>query len=551
MTSRGRFGARRATEGTGFVAGSTVELDGSAVATTFGSSTALTAQMPSFSAAATHNVAVRNPAPGGGVSSAQVLTVVMTPLPSISNLSPNPASSGAAFTLTITGANFTCAGAGPVVLFNSAQLTPSACTATSLTVAAPSTPAGAYDVVVKNPNNDQSAPFTLNVVTPNPLPVATSLTPSTVNAGSGAQTLQVNGSQFVSSSVVNVNGVARSTTFVDAGVLTAALLAGDVASAGTKTVTVTTPAPGGGTSAGLTLTVQFVNPVPALSALAPSLVVTNSGATDVVLTGTGFVAASQGTFDGANRVTTFNSPTQVTVSLTAADAMAAGTHSLVVTNPAPGGGASNGLSLVVGNPVPSVSTLSPCGKVAGAAQFTLTLNGTNFLAGSTVSFGGTSVPTTFVSSTQLTATIAAGLVATAPSDHAIAVVVTNPSPGGGPSSAFTFGLAGQARTLADVQTTFTTVCAASCHSALGQSGGLVLEAGVARGNLVGVASNCSGQLRVRACGALPADSLLIDKLHAGQTATFPACGGPMPAIGSITPTEYETIVDWVAQGAPP
>jgi hypothetical protein len=83
----------------------------------------------------------------------------------------------------------------------------------------------------------------------NPVPfVNQPLVPATVAPGSPTFTLTVNGTGFVSGSVVNWNASARATTFVNSSQLTAAILATDVAVAETGTVTVTSPAPGGGAS---------------------------------------------------------------------------------------------------------------------------------------------------------------------------------------------------------------------------------------------------------------------------------------------------------------
>ena len=72
--------------------------------------------------------------------------------------------------------------------------------------------------------------------------------------------------------------------------------------------------------------------------------------------------------------------------------------------------------------------------MAGGAAFTLTINGTNFVAASMVNFGAVA-PTTFVNSTQLTAAIPASSIASAGMS---AVRVTNPAPGGGTSNAISF-----------------------------------------------------------------------------------------------------------------
>src|SRR5277367_4046444 len=51
------------------------------------------------------------------------------------------------------------------------------------------------------------------------------------------------------------------------------------------------------------------------------------------------------------------------------------------------------------SPTPTITTISPNTAVAGGAAFTLTINGTNFVATSMVNFGAVA-PTTFVNSSQ-------------------------------------------------------------------------------------------------------------------------------------------------------
>lgn len=83
--------------------------------------------------------------------------------------------------------------------------------------------------------------FTLNgsVVPVNP--TTTSISPTSATAGSGGFTLTVNGTNFISGlSTVTWNGINRTTTFVNSTQLTAAIIASDVASAGTANVGVTT-----------------------------------------------------------------------------------------------------------------------------------------------------------------------------------------------------------------------------------------------------------------------------------------------------------------------
>jgi 6-phosphogluconolactonase len=87
------------------------------------------------------------------------------------------------------------------------------------------------------------------------------------------------------------------------------------------------------------------------------------------------------------------------------------------------------------NSTPTITTISPNTTAAGGAAFTLTITGTNFVAASTINFGGTAPATTFVSSTQLTAAISAASIASA---GTAAVTATNPAPGGGTSNAMNF-----------------------------------------------------------------------------------------------------------------
>src|SRR5262249_35543819 len=96
----------------------------------------------------------------------------------------------------------------------------------------------------------------------NPVPAVSSLSPPPGYAGGAAFTLTVYGSGFVSSSIVKWNGSPRPTTCLGASQLQAAIGSADVAATGTAQISVSTPAPGGGTSASLTFA---IDPPPTLS----------------------------------------------------------------------------------------------------------------------------------------------------------------------------------------------------------------------------------------------------------------------------------------------
>jgi hypothetical protein len=90
----------------------------------------------------------------------------------------------------------------------------------------------------------------------NPAPSISSVSPSSVTAGGAGFALTVDGSGFVSASLVYWNGGQRQTSYVSSGELTAMINAGDIASQGSATVTVVNPGPGGGTSGGVTVAIQ-------------------------------------------------------------------------------------------------------------------------------------------------------------------------------------------------------------------------------------------------------------------------------------------------------
>ena len=89
----------------------------------------------------------------------------------------------------------------------------------------------------------------------NPQPSITSVAPTSVPAGGSDFILTVNGAGFVTASEIRWNGAPRGTTFVSSTILTAQILANDIAASGSAEVTVFNPAPGGGASSAMTFTI--------------------------------------------------------------------------------------------------------------------------------------------------------------------------------------------------------------------------------------------------------------------------------------------------------
>ena len=180
------------------------------------------------------------------------------------------------------------------------------------------------------------------------------------------------------------------------------------AASGTRSAAVTLTDNATGSPQTVSLTGTGSNPLPTLTSLSPASATAGAGAQTLTINGTNFLSTSTVTYNGVGHAATYVSATQLTITLSAGDQGMAGAYAVVVTNPAPGGGASNALNFTVNNPVPAITSLSPPSATAGAAAQTLTINGTRFLSSSTVTYNGVAHAATYVSATQLTITLSAG-----------------------------------------------------------------------------------------------------------------------------------------------
>jgi trimeric autotransporter adhesin len=175
------------------------------------------------------------------------------------------------------------------------------------------------------------------------------------------------------------------------------------------------------------------NPTPVITGLFPSSVTAGSQSFTMFIAGNGFIAGSTGTstafWNGSARSATVNINTgQIAITVLASDVATAGTALVTVSNPLPGGGITINAAPFTIFPTqtnsPLIASLSPTTASPNGAAFTLTVNGSNFIAGnanipnppmppqppfsgSVVAWNGSPRTTAFVSSTQLTAQITA------------------------------------------------------------------------------------------------------------------------------------------------
>ena len=266
-----------------------------------------------------------------------------------------------------------------------------------------------------------------------------SLVPSSIQAGQPSFTLTVKGGNFTPASTVFWNGGGLITLFTSTGVLTAQVPASLIQNAGSASIVVSTPSPGGGNTQPATFVINPApSPLPEISSLSPSGVFTGGGAFTLLVNGSNFVSQSTVSVNGSIRSTSFIGQTSLAAPISAADIATGGSVQIVVINPAPGGGTSNSVSLKVTNPVPNLASVSPAAAQAGTTTPTsVTVAGTGFVSNSTVMINGAPHATIFGSSAQLQVTLTSADLAAGGVEQ---VQVFSPAPGGGTSNAVTFAV---------------------------------------------------------------------------------------------------------------
>ncbi len=363
--------------------------------------------------------------------------------PAISSVAPSTGTAGmAAFTLTVNGSTFV---SGSTVQWNGTARTTTYVSASQLTAsitAADVATAGTASVVVANPDGTKSSAANFTITASAPL--IASLLPTSATAAGAPFTLTVNGSGFLSGATVQWNGSSRTTTFVSASQVTAAISTADLAVPGTVPVVVSNP--DGSKSPALSFTISPASPA-TLGSLAPNTADAGGAGLTLTVTGAGFLPGAVVTWNGSNRPTTYSSATQISAQLAASDLTSAGSATVAVVQ----AGVPSSNQLPFTTIAFSLSSLAPANAQALGAAFTLTVNGSGFFSDSTVQWNGSNRATNFVSATKLTAAITAADIATAGS---ASVKVITPSSGNASSNALAFTITpvGTIQQLASINT---------------------------------------------------------------------------------------------------
>jgi hypothetical protein len=240
--------------------------------------------------------------------------------------------------------------------------------------------------------------------------------------------------------VIFFNGSGIQSIFQSGSELTANISSSFVNTPGNVTIEVQTPAPGGGTSNQVVFMItQTQSETPTITSMSPTTALAGGGGFTLNVFGTNFQSLSQITVNGDNRQSQIVSGTQLQTTISAADLIQAGVLNIGVLNPAPGGGSTGTLALSINDALPVLTKIAPTSAAAGGNNATLTITGTGFVPQSQALFNGSPRPTTYTSSTSITATLTQADLGAA---QVAQVSISNPAPGGGVSQPLLFAING-------------------------------------------------------------------------------------------------------------
>jgi hypothetical protein len=457
--------------GADFVSGSVVRWNGADRPTTALSGTRLTASISARDIAdgGIFEVAVFNPAPGGGLSNPLSVTVE-NPAPFIDDHSPLFVGAGGPdFTLSVF--SFYAFVPSSVVRWNGSDRPTTFVSAQQLDAAIPASdiatpgfaditaftppPGGGVsepvliEIVPLPPNDDfadalaiSTLPFTHTVDTRFATAESTDPTPTCDNPSrpsvwyrfTPSTSFIVAANSFGSTYAANMSvWIGSPGSFTEIACSGKGEISFDATAGTTYYFKVTNQYSyvAGGT---LVFNVPAPNPIPSIASLSPSSIEAVSPGFTLAVNGSDFVPGLRVRWDGSDRNTVFVNSTQALASVSANDIAFSGTHQVTVFNPPPSTGTSNAITFTVTNPPPVISSISPDSASAGGAAFFLTINGTGFDPSSVLRWTDSDRPATYVSSGLLETSIPAGDIV---APGIATLTVFNPAPGGGTSNAFT------------------------------------------------------------------------------------------------------------------
>ena len=264
----------------------------------------------------------------------------------------------------------------------------------------------------------------------NPVPVIAQVTPQSVDAGSGAQALNITGSGFIPQTVVTLDGVALNATITPTTIATT-IPAEVLDQAGTVPGLLSNPAPGGGTAP---FSINVRSTAPTISGFTPETAEAGAESLTLRVLGTNFTARSQVTVDQTPVATDLISATELEAQLQAGLLRSGGTREIGARNPPPGGGSAIGGVLTLTIPAPELTALSPTLVLVGSTDPRVGATGDRFLQNSQAQIEGVGVVTDVDNRNTLTFTVPDTTTA-----RVVDVVIVTPGGGSSDSLELTIG----------------------------------------------------------------------------------------------------------------
>jgi len=286
-----------------------------------------------------------------GVTNSGITMMVLNTVPlSIGNVQPSFGSASGGGAITIRGSGFQ---SGAKAAVGGVPVATTYVDQNALTAIAPALPAGWQDVSVNNGNGmTYTAPGMFQVLAAQPTPAITGFSPSPLAISMAVYPTPVTilGSGFESYDWVEIGGQPVDSSYTDSGHIDATIPWELVEQTGSVPFNVVSPYTGYSN----TLSLSLVNAVPAIHSLWPLTLATGGGQANFDVYGVNYVSGSQVYWNGQPLATQVaggsvaGTGDELVIGTVPATLLAnAGTATITVVNPAPGGGTSNSLNMDV------------------------------------------------------------------------------------------------------------------------------------------------------------------------------------------------------------
>jgi len=385
------------------------------------------------------DVTVSNPGPGGGSATLRSAFLVANPIPIVTSAFPNEGMCSETKSVILEGSDF-IAGV-PIVNFGDGITVDSTrlLTATQLKVAitiAPTALVGSRDIsVVNNGPGGGTAVLLSGFRVTLPVPKIFSVAPAIGVRGTSMR-VSVSGSDFlpgVTSLRLGEDIAVDSLLVVNSTQMKGTLRIPCNSRVGPQIATIMNSGPGGGSSS-LQNAFEVRNPFPFVNSFGPMTGILGQ-TIEVDFSGSGLIdgvcSVDFGEGISVHTVSCDSIGAHMAATITIANCVLAGAHSISVTNAGPGGGTiALANSFVVENPKPGIVEVSPAGCAKGKSAMAR-ITGRGFLQGLTTANFGVGI---IVDSIAVSSATSMGVQLHVDSNTILGargVIVTNPPPGGG------------------------------------------------------------------------------------------------------------------------